>query len=189
MWKDKRNCYTYTQQTCLRIFHLFQENKQRTFLHHVKSLVKTMADMGNPFMDTSGDLMVLDPRVIADCTMVDSIQKINKLEQERYDSFFQDNLIARTTPLCDTITKAKLPLFGRHVHKEKSTHEKQLKVCQVWQRNMTDFFSHENQSYPPSFSYFGDIRCGTIDNIYVYLLSMVEQSKSLGMCSRSSTRS
>ncbi len=79
-----------------------------------------MSDMGNPFMDTSGDLLVLDTRVVADCTIVDSIQKIDKLGQERCDSFFQDRLVRRTTPLRDTITKANLPLFGRHVHEEKS---------------------------------------------------------------------
>ena len=32
--------------------------------------------MGNPFMDASGDLLVLDTRVVAECTIVESVQTI-----------------------------------------------------------------------------------------------------------------
>ena len=57
-------------------FVFYITEKQVTFLRGVKSLVKTISDMGNPFMDTSGDLLVLDTRMVVDCTIVDSIQKI-----------------------------------------------------------------------------------------------------------------
>ena len=46
---------------------------QSTFLSHVKSLVKTISVMGNPFMDTSGDLLVLDTRVVAEISIVNSV--------------------------------------------------------------------------------------------------------------------
>ena len=52
--------------------------KQSTFLQHVNFLTRTMSHMVNPFMDTSGDLLVLDTRVIVDSTVGDTIQKFRK---------------------------------------------------------------------------------------------------------------
>ena len=55
-----------------------------------------MSETGNPFMDLIGDLVVLDTIVVADCTIVESVQTIEKIGQQRCDSFYQDRLIART---------------------------------------------------------------------------------------------
>ena len=95
---------------------------QATFLRHVQSLVSSISEMGNPFMDPSRDLLILDTRV------VETVQTIEKIGQQRCDSFYQDCLIARTKLLNDTITKAKLPLFHRHVHKDKSRQQNQVKA-------------------------------------------------------------
>ena len=38
-----------------------------------------MSEIGNPFMDLRGDLLVLDTRVVADCTLVESVQTIEKM--------------------------------------------------------------------------------------------------------------
>ena len=69
---------------------------QATFLWHVDSLVSSMSATGNPFMDLIGDLVVLDTIVVADCTIVESVQTIEKIGQQRCDSCYQDRLIART---------------------------------------------------------------------------------------------
>lgn len=154
---------------------LYISGIQASFLRHVKALVRTMTDMGNPFNDTSGDLLVLDTRVIADPTVVESIQMIEKLGQDKCEAFFNDRFIARSISLQETIRKAKLPLFRKHVQKDKSREQKQLKslkgdrtlfstlyiVCQVRQTDMAEFFTHENQSYPPSLSEYGAMRSGT----------------------------
>ena len=55
-----------------------------------------MSEMGNPCMDPSGDLLVLDARVVAECTIVESVQTIENIGQHGCDSFYQDRLIART---------------------------------------------------------------------------------------------
>ena len=70
-----------------------------------------MSEIGNPFMDLSEDLLVLDIIVVADCTIVEFVQTTEKIGQQRCDRFYQDHLIARTKQLNDTITEAKLPLF------------------------------------------------------------------------------
>ena len=68
---------------------------QATFLWHVEVLVSSMSETGNPFMD-HGDLVVLDTIVVADCTIVESVQTIENTGPQRCDSFYQDRLIART---------------------------------------------------------------------------------------------
>ena len=93
---------------------------QATFLWLVESLVSSMSEIGNPFVDLIRDLVVLDTIVVADCTIVESVQTIEKIGQHICDSFYQDRLIARTKYLNDTTREAKLPLFHRHVHTDKS---------------------------------------------------------------------
>ena len=140
--------------------------KQSNFLQHVNYLTRTMSHMGNPFMDTCGDLLVLDTRTIVDSTVGDTIQKIEKLGQEMCDTFFKNRLVDCIRPLSDTVTIANIRLFCSRQHKEKSRDHKQLKamkldrtlfstlyiVCQVRQISMTEFFSHENRPYPCSLS-------------------------------------
>ena len=69
----------------MSFFHIL--GKQSTFVQHVNFLTRTMSHMGNPFMDTSGDPLVLD--TIVGSTVVDTIQKIEKLGQAMCDTFFK----------------------------------------------------------------------------------------------------
>ena len=55
---------------------------QATFLWHVESHVSCMSEIGNPFMDLSEDLLVLDTIVVADCTIVEPVQTIEEIEQQ-----------------------------------------------------------------------------------------------------------
>ena len=87
-----------------------------------------MSEISNPLMDLSGDLLVLDTIVVADCTIVESVQTIENIGPQRCDRFYQDRLITRTKQLNDTITEKKLPLFHRHVHKDKSRQQNQVKA-------------------------------------------------------------
>ena len=63
--------------------------KQSAFLQQVNFLTRTMSHMGNPFMDTCGDPLVLDTRAIVDSTVVNTIQKIEKFGQAMCDTFFK----------------------------------------------------------------------------------------------------
>ena len=53
-------------------------------------------------MEPSGDLLVLDTRLVAECSIVESVQTLEKIGQHICDSFYQDRLIARTKHLNDT---------------------------------------------------------------------------------------
>ena len=141
---------------------------QATFLQHVESLVSSMSEISNTFIDLSGDLLVLYTRVVAECTIVESVQTIEKIGQQRCDSFYQDRLIARTKQLNDTITKAKLPLFHRHVHKDKSRQQNQVKAVKS-DRNLFSTLYIACQVRHTDMSGFSHIR---INRIRLHCLTM-----------------
>ena len=85
-----------------------------------------MSEIVNTCMGTSGDLLLLDTRVVAGCTIVESIQTMENLWHERCDGFSMSTWYHTLHP--DTITKAKLSPFSKHVHNEKSREQNQLKT-------------------------------------------------------------
>lgn len=134
---------------------------QKTFQSHVKNLVSTIPEMGNPFKDDCPELLALDTRNCADASGVDTVHKVHDIDE-------------RTVSIHDTISKNTLPLFKRQHPKQIS--KASLKLTAVTsdrylfsrlyiasqQRNgdLEEFFKHENQPYPPSLSEFGNLRFG-----------------------------
>ncbi len=51
------------------------------------SLKATFDEYGNPFLESSGDLLVLDTRDIVDETVVDAVNKVQELGLEQYKTF------------------------------------------------------------------------------------------------------
>ncbi|MES9882849.1 MAG: hypothetical protein ABW185_18430 [Sedimenticola sp.] len=161
--------------------------KQVEFLKNVKSLVATMTDMGNPFSDTSGDLLVIDTREVVDVAVVDAVRKVDQLGEKQRDEFFKTRLVERTTQLSDRIPKNKLQLLKRRSEKDKSHSQEQVKsmkrdrnlfatlyiASQVRDADLDDFFQHENQSFPPSLSDCGNLRMGTKSDLLQCLEDLV----------------
>ena len=54
------------------------------FARDVKSMSTTIEEIGNPFCESSTDLLVLDSRNIVDSVVVDTILQIEKLSLELY---------------------------------------------------------------------------------------------------------
>ena len=67
-------------------FHHHEQKKhvQTAFAQDVKSLKKVIEQMGNPFSENSGDLLVLDSRSIADSAVTDRMRHIERLEFDQY---------------------------------------------------------------------------------------------------------
>ena len=86
---------------------------QVTFASEVQALMEVIEDLGNPFMEEIGDLLVLDTRDIADLAVVTTVRGIEKKGHDQYDSFVTDRLVERTSPVSDTISKNSMPLFNR----------------------------------------------------------------------------
>ena len=72
--------------------------------------MEAIEDLGNPFVEESGDPLVLDTRDIADPAVVTTVRGIEKKGHDQYDSFVTDRLVERTSLVSDTISKNSMPL-------------------------------------------------------------------------------
>lgn len=59
--------------------HVEAKSTQLSFAEDVKSLILVIDDMGNPFTDESGDLLVLDTRDLADTSVVKTVEEVETL--------------------------------------------------------------------------------------------------------------
>ena len=147
---------------------------QKRFKLHTEKLIEAIKEFGNPFEDDCPELLVLNTRDCADDSVIETVRTIEKLASAKYEQYKKQVIVDRTKSIHDTISKNSLSLFKSPKKKVKSKASQQLVV----QRNNTSlfgrlyianqqregdpaiFFSHENQSSPPSLSDFGKIRLG-----------------------------
>ena len=87
---------------------------QKAFLQDVKSLKATIDELGNPFRETSRDLLVLDTRDLADQSAVETLYKLADTGTKQYHNFVQDRLVDKKKPL-DLILDAIIPKSSSQV--------------------------------------------------------------------------
>ncbi len=129
----------------------------------MQSLTEVIEELGNPFLEDSEDLLVLDSRSIVDTALSDTFKDIEQLGLDQYETYVEERLVKQTKAIADPIKRNNLHLFSRPpVHKKFS---KQLQLLslknncslfsrlfiasQTRNRDLDDFFSHENQACPP----------------------------------------
>ena len=71
---------------------------QVKFATEVGALVQVLEDMGNPLMEESEDLLVLDSRDVADPAIVQTVGEIEKTGQDQY-KYISRRVIEQTTPV------------------------------------------------------------------------------------------
>ena len=180
-----------SKETCQKTANLGHheqtEHAQKAFLRDVKSLTDVIDEMGNPFSDTSSDLLKLDNRDIADQAIITTMYKIEKLGQDEYDKFVKERLVLQTISIQEPIKRQNLPLFKKYPAREKSRTQQQLSSlkndCSLFSRlyvasqirdgDLDKFFEHENQSCPPSLSDMGKLRHGTKSDLVDCLENLV----------------
>ena len=69
---------------------------QDAFVKEVKSLRATVEEMGNPFMESSEDLLVLDTHDTVDSSVTDTIKNIVKNSKRQYEEFVTKRLVKET---------------------------------------------------------------------------------------------
>ena len=84
---------------------------QTTFISEVVSLTAVIEEMGNPFLEKSNDLLVLDTRNIMDISVGDTVRRIEALGVEQYNNFIKERLTGCTVPITEVLSKNKLALF------------------------------------------------------------------------------
>ena len=78
----------------------------------MKSLVAVIEEIGNPFLEQSQNLLVLDTRYILDPSVGESVRKAEKLGEKQYHNFVEERLIKCEKPISDVIPKNKLVLLS-----------------------------------------------------------------------------
>lgn len=163
------------------------KSTQNKFFNQVKMLTNVIEEMGNPFIDESNELLVLDTRDLADPGIVNAMRIIEITGQQQYDEFVNERLISQSKHIKDPIKRNKFPLFSRPPARAKSQGKYQLASvkndcalfsslyisCQTREGDIDEFFAHENQAYPPSLSNMGKLRLGTKSDIVNCLESLV----------------
>lgn len=66
---------------------------QATFLKEVNSLVAVFEEMGNPFLEHSEDLLVLDTKDILDPYVAEAVRRVETLGIEQYQQFVEERLV------------------------------------------------------------------------------------------------
>ena len=151
--------------------HEEHEKVQSTFVSDVKKLAQSIQKGGNPFDDETSELVVLFSGDIIDNSVMETLYKINQSGIEQYNTFVNERIINRSKPLSDPIKKNNFPLISRPTVKKSTvpTQVSSLKQdCNLFARlyiasqsregSLEEFFSHENQAYPPALSQFRKLR-------------------------------
>ena len=138
----------------------------------VKSLTATMKGLGNPYEEKSTALYSIDTKVIMNDDVVKTVESISQVGTSQYEDFVKCRLKG-SVPISEPIPKNKLALFSTP-SKAANTSRKKAKIqelkhdCNLFSRLyigaqsregcLDEFFSHENQFYPPSLSSGGVLR-------------------------------
>ena len=129
--------------------HDLQPGVQAAFLKDEKALVTVLEDMGNPCLERSQDLLVIDTRDIMDTQVAETVRRIETIGNEQFTKFVTERLEECTTPVTQTLPKNKLPLFSRPPVKIKSRQKEQLaarRVTVVSSRDCTYPVKHEMET-------------------------------------------
>ena len=157
------------------IGHLHHDQKpgvQAAFMKDVRTLIAVFQEMGNPFLENTQDLLVLDTRDIMETPVAETVRRIESLGEKQYTKFVEERLELCTKPVTDTLPKNKLPLFSWSQTKTQLKQQMQLAAvksdcslfsrlyigCQSRDGDLDQFFSHENQAAPPALSTGGKLR-------------------------------
>ena len=147
---------------------------QKTFKEEVMSLVQVFNELGNPFLDDSDELMVLDTRNVLDESVVKTVRTIYNVGKDQYNEYHKEVITNCTRSIHDPIKKNAFPLFSRPQPKSKGKQAEKISllkndialfsrlyiIMQHRTSDMSTFFSHENHPFPPSLSDHGKLHFG-----------------------------
>ena len=86
----------------------------------VRALIAVFQEMGNPFLEHTQDLLVLDTRDIMETPVAETVRKIESLGEEQYTKFVEEKLEQCMKLVTDTLPKNRLALFSRSQTKTQS---------------------------------------------------------------------
>lgn len=145
---------------------------QEKFKTNVTALVQVIEEMGNPFLEDTGNLIQMDSSIVMPHEVVNAVTTVECVGIKQCDEFVEQRLETSCKAWSATISKNKLPLMS---HKEKVQHkpdsafakDDRAKTLQILTSSLSgrdidaDLFSHELSCTPPSLSRKGEMFHGT----------------------------
>lgn len=111
---------------------------QAQFARHVRAMVDTFEELGNPFIEDSKDLIVLDTKEVIGDNAVDSLRTVETIGQSQYEKYVDERLKQRSTPISNIISKNNVSPFKKTspTKKSKTSHQiRSLKSnCELFSR-------------------------------------------------------
>ena len=83
---------------------------QNRFTLQVEKLVHVMYGMGNPFEEETKELLVLDTQDVKDEEVVNTVNTIEKIGNQKFNEFFKNRIQESKTPIFEPIKRSKLHL-------------------------------------------------------------------------------
>ena len=100
---------------------------QHTFAKDVLSLLASCEDMGNPFIEDSGNMLTLDTKVVMNKDAIRTVNAVEEIGQRQFSESVVDRLkIASNKPLSDIVSNNKLALFSTPQTKQRSRSKEQV---------------------------------------------------------------
>ena len=88
------------------------EGVQKSFAKYVKALVCVVEETGNPFLEQSADLLVLDTRTIENASVIATVRQIEAAGKSQLDTYFKECLTAEQRRMYEPIKKNNFKLFS-----------------------------------------------------------------------------
>ena len=141
------------------------------------ALVDAFEQLGNPFMEDSGDLLDLDQSLIMPPDVVDNVRKVKDIGLQRYKAFVDKRIMSQDEAFTEPIPHIKLKLFKASLSQPHQKSEvavikdQQTKVIKILLaahsgRNISEsVFSHESSTHPPSLTRKGHMHHGNKSEI------------------------
>ncbi|XP_014677523.1 PREDICTED: uncharacterized protein LOC106817375 [Priapulus caudatus] len=130
--------------------------------------------MGNPFTETSADLIAMDTKVVMADEVIQSIRHAEEIGKAQYKAFVDERIMTTQKPFHDTITKNSFPMLKSGLRKTPSKSKSKTASmksdlqlfsrmyisCQAREGDIDVFFEHENHAWPPSLADHNAMRQG-----------------------------
>ena len=146
---------------------------QDKFVKDVHSLVITIEEMGNPFVEESGDLLNLNSEVVMPEKVVKAMQSKYATGVTKYDTFIEERFKSGSKSLSETIPRNSLLVFSKPgvdnpkgagklpgLKNDRGLFSRLYIASQTREGDVYEFFRHENEPIPPALSNEGLIRTG-----------------------------
>lgn len=192
--KDFESCDDDDEEDELGHHHEQKESYQARYAGHTVALKDAFLEFQSPYTVQGSELIAIDTRVVADAEGTASLYGAAERGYLLYSSFVKERLVDKTRSLYDPIPKCQIKIFVakkapasstntalRTLKSDVETFARLFIVSTCRDLDLDEFFTYENQFFPPSISLNGFMRPGN-KPLLLRDLEKLDPEKSLPLC-------